>query len=423
MKVTLINRSDAGGGAPAACMRLLKALELQQVDDRLLVQEKLTCEPRVTSIVNNKWQRFKAKFDFLSERLPFIWFYAKEKAIRFAFSTATTGTDTSKHPDVADADLLHLHWTNFGYLSTENIEQLFKTGKPIVWTLHDMWAFTGGCHYSGECNHFINQCGNCWMLRNPEKKDLSHNGWLRKLEMYKAANNIAFVTCSNWLADEAKSSSLLSGFSIQAIPNPIDTDLFSAKDKTALRHKWNVTANAKIILFGAANIMDRRKGISYLVDALYDLKKNYRETEDIEIVIFGKNKAFDIASLPFRAHEVGIIHSQTDMAELYALADVYVSPAIEDNLPNTVMESLSCATPVVAFHTGGIPDMVEHRQNGYLAQFKSATDLAAGLNYVLNEADGKALAENARSKVLNTFTNEIVAKQYMAVYRSLLNKN
>lgn len=422
MKVTLINRSDAGGGAPAACMRLLKALESQQVDDRLLAQEKLTSEPRVTSIVNNKWQRFKAKFDFLSERLPFIWFYAKEKAVRFAFSTATTGTDISEHPDVADADILHLHWTNFGYLSTENIEQLFKTGKPIVWTLHDMWAFTGGCHYSGECNHFTNQCGDCWMLRNPNEKDLSREGWLRKLEMYKAANKIVLVTCSNWLADEAKSSSLLSGFPIQAIPNPIDTDLFSAKDKTSLRQKWNVTVNAKIILFGAANIMDRRKGISYLVDALHDLKKNYKETEDIEIVIFGKNKAFDTTSLPFKAHEVGIIRSQAEMAELYALADVYVSPAIEDNLPNTVMESLSCATPVVAFHTGGIPDMVEHRQNGYLAQFKSAADLAAGLNCVLNEADGKVLAENARNKVLNTFTNEIVSKQYMAVYRSLLNK-
>jgi glycosyltransferase involved in cell wall biosynthesis len=342
------------------------------------------------------------------------------RAVRFAFSTANTGIDISKQPDIANADILHLHWTNGGYLSISNIKQLLKTGKPVVWTLHDMWAFTGGCHYAGDCGHFINECGNCWMLREPNEKDISHTGWLRKAGMYKAAKNIVFVTCSNWLADVAKTSSLLKDFSIETIPNPIDTEIFSPGDKAAAREKWNIDKDAKIILFGSANILDRRKGIVYLVEALNDLKNNCKDAENIEIVIFGKNKSFDVNTLPFKVYELNIINSQQDMAELYRLADVYVTPAVEDNLPNTVMESLACGTPVVAFNTGGIPDMVEHKQNGYLAEFKSAADFAGGIIYVLNSGRKSELAANARQKVLDNFTNELVAEKYLALYHSVL---
>src|ERR1700679_3218479 len=171
MKVTLINTSDTGGGAPAACMRLLKALEEKQVDVQMLVNQKLTDEPRVTSITDNFVSRVRSKFNLLGERLPFIWFRAKTRAVRFAFSTAGFGTDVSRLPVVVDADILHLHWTNFGFLSLDNLEQLFKSGKPVVWTLHDMWAFTGGCHYAGDCDHFTRECGNCWMLKGANEND------------------------------------------------------------------------------------------------------------------------------------------------------------------------------------------------------------------------------------------------------------
>jgi len=422
MKVTLINTSDAGGGAPAACMRLLKALETKQVDVHMLVQEKKTGEERVSAIGDKFIAGLKIKFNFFYERLPFIWFKAKARAVRFAFSTANAGTDITKQPAITTADVLHLHWTNAGFLSLENLKQLFETGKPVVWTLHDMWAFTGGCHYAGDCDHFVNQCGNCWMLRDASANDISHSGWLRKAEMYKASKNIVFVTCSNWLAGVARTSLLLKDFRIEAIPNPIDTTIFSPKDKIAAREKWHIDPASKIILFGAANILDRRKGITYLVDALNDLKKKYAATDNVEIVIFGKNKSFDVNLLPFKAYELSLIDSQEDMAALYNCADVYVTPAIEDNLPNTVMEALSCGTPVVAFNTGGIPDMVDHLQNGYLAEFKSAPDFATGIHYILNSQKKNELAQNARQKVLNNFTNEIVASKYLAVYQSILKK-
>ncbi len=423
MKVTLINTADAGGGAPMACMRLLKALQLKQIEITLLVEEKKTNNPGVKTIKNGFFSGLKIKFNFFAERLPFIWFYAKEKSLRFAFSTARVGSNISQEAVVLDADILHLHWTNSGYLSTKNIQQLFETGKPIVWTLHDMWAFTGGCHYAADCTHFEKECGDCWMLKQPTSHDISHADWQLKKQMYAKANNLVFVTCSNWLAEVARSSSLLSGFRIEAIPNPIDTNLFSPKNKTEVRKKWGIDLNAKIILFGAANILDRRKGITYLMEALHDLKNNYAQTENIQVVIFGKNKAFDVGLLPFKVYELNLISKQEELAELYSLADVFVSPTIEDNLPNTIMEALACATPVVAFNTGGVPDMVSHQQNGYLANYKSATDFAAGINYVLNTANPQELGTNARQKVMQNFTNDIVAEKYLAVYKSILKEN
>lgn len=420
MKVTLINTADAGGGAPAACMRLLKALQFKQVDAKLLVQKKSTNNNSVEVISEGWLGKLKALYHFLAERIPFILFDAEDRSVRFAFSTAATGTSIAKQQLVQQADILHLHWINQGFLSINNLKELVRLGKPVVWTLHDMWAFTGGCHYAGDCDHFTKRCGHCWMLSDPEGKDISNKGWIHKMHLFEDVNSIVFVTCSNWLGDMARKSSLLEGYRIETIPNPIDTALFTPRDKNTLRKKWDIAEGKKIILFGAANIMDRRKGINYLVEALDYLKNNHPDKGEIEIVIFGKNKAFDVELLPFTVYEVGIVNNQEDMAELYSLADVYVTPAIEDNLPNTVMEAMASGTPVVAFHTGGIPDMIDHLQNGYLAEFKSPADLAAGISYVLeNNIDGK-LSENARNKVLQNFTNEIVAGKYLNIYQSLL---
>jgi glycosyltransferase involved in cell wall biosynthesis len=185
------------------------------------------------------------------------------------------------------------------------------------------------------------------------------------------------------------------------------------------RKKRGIAIDAKIILFGAANINDRRKGISYLVEAL-DALKQYQGTENIEMVIFGKNNQFDVTTLPFKVYELNLLTSAEDLAEVYSLADVFVTPSLEDNLPNTIMEALSCGTPVVAFDTGGIPEMVDHLQNGYLARFKNPTDMAKGLYQTLY-GDGQ-LAINARQKVLDNYTNQRVTNQYLDVYKSALTK-
>ena len=421
MKVTLINTSDAGGGAPAACMRLLKALQLINADASLFVQHKKTADLNVYAVAKNWLTRLRAQFDFLYERLPFIWFHAKDKSVRFAFSTASSGTDISGEPLVTRADILHLHWTNQGFLSTVDLERLIKLKKPVVWTLHDMWIFTGGCHYAGTCDHFKKECGNCYFLRDAHPQDISHEGWIHKQVLLFGSKNVVFVTPSHWLADVARKSSLLGSFRIETIPNPIDTALFAPKDKTACRGKWGINTSKKIILFGAANINDRRKGIIYLVEALRILKEEQPASSQAEIVIFGKNKFFDTSLLPFKTHAFDVISSEEDLAELYSLADVFISPSVEDNLPNMIMESLACATPVVAFNTGGIPDMIVHRENGYLAEYLSSADLARGMQELLYTDQPAKYAEHARNKVLNDFTYEKVAAKYLALYQSIQN--
>src|SRR5476651_2150976 len=321
VKVTLINTSDTGGGAPVACMRLLKALEAAQIDVKMLVQYKKTGEPRVISVIKTWFDKQKAQVNLLRERLPFIFFYARAKSVRFAFSMANTGSSVMNEPAVTDADILHLHWTNFGFLSVDNLKELVQSGKPIVWTLHDMWAFTGGCHYAGICDHFKGECGDCYFLRKPYANDLSHRDWMAKAALFANKPNITFVTCSNWLAREAKKSTLLKEFRIEAIPNPIDTAIYLPKDRTAARKKHGIGADVKLILFGAANIMDRRKGLTYLIEALNILKKDYPSGQ-VEIAIFGKNKHFDVNLLPFPVHQLGLITSQTDLVDIYCMADV-----------------------------------------------------------------------------------------------------
>lgn len=420
MKVTLINTSDAGGGAAAACTRLLKALQGQKVDAKLLVQYKKTEDERVTGIAKGFFSRLRAKVNFLCERLPFIFFHERDKSVRFAFSEANTGSSIKNEQLVKDADILHLHWTNSGFLSVGDLKELVATGKPIIWTLHDMWVFTGGCHYSASCNHFMNECGDCYFLRDEEPNDISYRGWLRKAGMFKEARNITFVACSHWLAGVSKQSKLLKGRRILAIPNPIDTDVYSPKNKLDMKEKWRINPFAKIILFGAANINDRRKGLSYLVEALDEFTCHCPDARLVEIVIFGKNNHFDTTRIPFKVNQLSLITSQEELAEVYSMADVFVLPSIEDNLPNTVMEALSCGTPVVAFNTGGIPEMVDHLRNGYLAEFLSAKDLAKGIHEILYVADAGQMAFNARSKVLTDYNNEKVAHQYMDIYQSML---
>ena len=419
MKVTLINTADNGGGAAVACKRLLKALQ-DEMNVKMLVQSKKTKNSAIITTVINKIDFWLAQIHFLWERVPFVAFYEKDKSVRFAFSTANAGTDISGNQSILEADILHLHWINHGFLSIKNIERIFQSNKPIVWTLHDMWAFTGGCHYAGGCDYFMEHCGNCKFLRSPANDDISRKGWLLKQAIYLQNNKMVLVACSNWMAQMAKKSSLLQGFRIEVIPNPIDTDLYKPLNRKDLRTKWGVSADAKIVLFGAANINDKRKGITYLIQALHILKNDISQAKNIQIVLFGKNNSLDISNLPYPAKSLPVITSEQDLIEIYNLADVFVLPSLEDNLPNMVMEALSCGIPVVAFNQGGIPEMVDHQKNGFIAHHKSAEDFAKGINWVLNISD-ESIKINARQKVLDNYSENLVVEKYTEVYRSMLN--
>ncbi|HXI00421.1 MAG TPA: glycosyltransferase family 4 protein [Sphingobacteriaceae bacterium] len=422
MKVTLINRDDAGGGAAMACLRLFKALDSNQVDVSMLVQDKTSHEEKIKSTIQSTFDKIHSEYNFFYERLSFI-LKEQDKSVRFAFSTANAGTDIVDKPSVTNADILHLHWINGGFLSLNNLDKLLGLNKPVVWTLHDMWPFTGGCHYSGVSQKFIAQCGNCHFLKHPHPQDISYTGWHKKHDVYNRNKNITFVACSNWMREMAQKSSLLQGFEIITIPNAINIHTFSLQDKMASRRKWNIPENTKVILFGAANINHTRKGIKYLIEALNVLKNSSEiANKNIQLVIFGKSKGFDFTQIPFPVISLPIIKSETDLAEIYSLADVFVLPSLEDNLPNMVMEALSCSTPVVAFNSGGISDMVEHKQNGYLAQFMSVEDLARGIQFVI-DYQGETLALNARKKIAENFSYDIIAEKHINLYKRLVKTN
>ncbi len=419
MKIVLVNTTDTKGGAAVACGRLLNALNNNNISAKLLVKDKFSSNGQVIATRNTQLKKFVGFLRFVTERIIFA-IYEKSKAYRFAFSLANTGEDISRHPLIKEADIIHLHWINFGFLSLKSLKKLIALEKPIVWTMHDMWSFTGGCHYSGDCNNFATKCSNCVYLKNRGENDLSNKIFGKKLNLFKNAN-ISFVGCSRWLKQTAEQSKIINKHHITNIPNPIDTKLFSPDDKNKWRKHFNLPLDKKLILFGAANINDKRKGYSHLVSALDDLKNGHPSTLNrYELVVFGKAKDLNI-NLPYKVHQLPYISEPEEIAGIYNSADVFVLPSLEDNLPNTIMEALACGVPVVAFNVGGIPEMIKHRITGYISSFKSATNLANGIYFVLHNDEYEQLSENARKFVLENYSEHKIAEQYFTLYQEVKN--
>ncbi|MGC8803137.1 MAG: glycosyltransferase [Bacteroidales bacterium] len=421
MKVISINTSAGTGGAAIAARRIAEALnQIPGVEVAMLVRDGDSNFPVVTT-TRSRWKRYLNFFRFAYERLIFF-LHERSPQVRFLFSLANTGEEISRHPLVQQADIIHLHWINGGFVSLKGIKKLIDLGKPVVWTLHDMWLFTGGCHHSGDCTNFTQQCGNCMFLKKPYRHDLSSRVWRRKQAILPPAGNLTLVTCSQWLRERATISSLLIGKTVHAIPNPIDTETYRPIDKEKYRKQLGLNPLKKYILFVAANVNNYFKGFSYFVESVEILtKQNPEICHSVEILIAGKVKdpnVFRPLSVPYRL--LGIV-STDSMLTVYNAADLYVTSSLQENLPNTVMESLACGLPVVAFKVGGIPEMIEHRQNGWLAEFKSASSLAEGIRWCLFETDYAKLSINAREKVLREYTYKIVAEKYLNVFEIAMN--
>ena len=418
MKILLINKTDAGGGAAVAANRLNRALRRNGVDSQLLVQDHLTNQDGVFGVDHGFTFKQKAFGRFVLERVYFLP-YEKDASIRFAFSPANTGLDISEHPMVKEADIIHLHWVNQGFLSLESLRKLFSLGKPVVWTQHDMWAFTGGCHYSGSCQQFLEFCSFCPFLRKPGKKDLSAQIFAMKRKIYNSTP-MSIVACSKWLRGLAKESKLFRYKQTYAIPNPIDTDFYRPLDNIEARARLGLPEDKKLILFGAANVNDPRKGMRYFIEALNILNDHYpNANEEVELVVFGKMKDNVLKKLPFKVHAFNFVSDPEVLVSLYNSANIFALPSLQDNLPNTVMEALACGTPVVGFSIGGVPEMVSHQESGYLAEVKNAMSLADGLYDSLFVANLEDYANAARKKVEQFYSEEVVAKQYLEVYKTL----
>ena len=399
MKIVILNTSERTGGAAVAAGRLGKALRQAGIQVDKLIRE-------------NTWLN---RFRFYWERLIIFLCNHLNRKNLFAVSIANTGMDLSGHPLVKDADIIHLHWINQGFLSLKDIEELVKLNKPIVWTMHDMWPCTGICHHARDCEKFQTICESCFFLKS-KGKDLSTSVFDKKLSLYKEAN-ITFVGCSRWLSGKAKKSYLLRDKTVLSIPNPIDTEVYHPMDQDMTRELLGLPSGKRLLLFGALNVTDKRKGIDYLIEALRKIEK-----QDVELVVFGQAKD-DIRGLfPVPIHSMGYLSDESKIVALYNAVDMFITSSLEENLPNTIMESMACGTPCVGFEIGGIPEMIDHKINGYVASYKDASDLANGIRWVLEHEDQQALSDACVKKVQENYTEEVVAKQYMALYKRLLHQ-
>ena len=400
MKIVILNTSERTGGAAVAAGRLGKALGQAGIQVDKLIRE-------------NTWLN---RFRFYWERLIIFLCNHLNRKNLFAVSIANTGMDLSGHPLVKDADIIHLHWINQGFLSLKDIEELVKLNKPIVWTMHDMWPCTGICHHARDCEKFQMICESCFFLKS-KGKDLSTSVFDKKLSLYKEAN-ITFVGCSRWLSGKAKKSYLLRDKTVLSIPNPIDTEVYHPMDQDMTRELLGLPSGKRLLLFGALNVTDKRKGIDYLIEALRKIEK-----QDVELVVFGQVKD-DIRGLfPVPIHSMGYLSDESKIVALYNAVDIFITSSLEENLPNTIMESMACGTPCVGFEIGGIPEMIDHKINGYVTNYKDANDLANGIQWVLEHGDRQALSDACVKKVQENYTDEVIAGKYLALYQNILCKN
>ena len=418
MKTVLLTTSDISGGAAIAANRLMKALISHGIEVKTLVLKKQTNDENILSVQSSFIKRQLARLNFLWERWVIVVNNRLSRKNLFKVSIANTGFDISNHSLVTDADIVHIHWTNQGFLSLKGLQKLINTGKPVFCTMHDMWFCTGICHHARECNNYQSQCQNCFYLKQQGNRDLSNRIFKQKKAIY-LSGKINFITCSEWLKNRAEKSDLLSGHKIFTIPNPLDTSFFKHTDKKLCREKFNLPCDKKLILFGTVKIADERKGIHYLIKAI-ELLSLKSGVENTELIIFGKSNT-DLSKLfPLKVHYLNFLSNEEDVVALYNSADVYVTPSLDENLPNMIMESMSCGIPCVGFKTGGIPEMIDHRQNGYVAEYKNAQDFANGIYWILKEADYDLLSNDARRKAEKCYSEEIIAKQYINLYQQFM---
>lgn len=418
MKILHINTYPANGGAGRACARLNLALKKQGAGSQIAVNFTFKENKEFYNFSNGFFKHWFTAAGIILEGLVGKLFL---KPVKIPFSFPVWGKDISYNNLVRQADIIHLHWINHAFLRPQDLLKLKNSGKPIVWTFHDSNAFTGGCHVRYTCDHFEKECGNCPVLKNSHTNDWSHKIWLSKQKAY-AGLRFEIVAPSNWMAQSIERSKLLRSRNVHVIPNTLDTERFKPYDKIIARKSLGISIHKSIIMSGfMPSRQDLHKGTPFLIEALNLLVNSHGiDPNNTEMIIFGNRDAKNVPEFSIPATFLGTISDDEQLALCYSAADVFVTPSLEDNLPNTVMESLACGTPVVAFTTGGIPDMVRHKQNGYLANYQSSDDLANGIKWVIDHPDRLTLNDESRKSVMENFSESIIAEKHMLIYKELL---
>ena len=413
MRVLLVNTHERAGGAAVATRRLLEALNNNGVKAKMLVANKETDNINVVGLPHS-WRHRMA---FLWERLCIFLHLRFSKKHLFGLDIANSGVDITSLPEFQQADIIHLAWINQGMLSLKGIRNILKSGKPVVWTMHDLWPVSGICHLSLGCERFKSGCSHCpYLPKGGGERDLSYRVWQKKNRLYEA-ENISFVACSRWLADEARASSLTREHVVTAIPNPLNTSIFCIKDKALARKSLHLPLDRHLIAFIAQKVTNENKGMNYLIEACDRLVSMYpKMKQSTGIVIIGGHAEEFEQQLSMPVYSLGYIRDEKKMAEVYRSIDVFVLPSLSENLPNTIMEAMACGVPCVGFNIGGIPEMIDHCTNGYVANYRDVGDLAQGIHWILEETAYDELSRQAIHKVVSHYSQQAVAAKYIEVY-------
>ena len=412
MKVLQVNTS-AEYGAGIAALRLNQGLRSLGVESTMLVNKQSRSNQYVVTPTSN-YDKLLARVAPLLERIPGK--FGKKSG---RLSASWVPDTLLRRINRLSPDILNLHWVNDGLM---RVETLPKLRQPVVWTLHDMWPFSGGEHYVGDSDRYREGYSTDNRPAGETGLDINRWVWKRKRKSWSSVNNMVIAAPSRWMANCARESVLFRDYRIEVLPNGIDHERYHPVDHAVARNILGLPESKKLILFGGVLATgDERKGFHLLIEALEKLESQ-TSTGEYELVVFGSPSGD--SPLSMKTHYLGRLQDDISLALVYAAADVFVAPSLEDNLPNTVMESLSCGTPVVAFDIGGMPDMVTHMTNGYLAPGFDTSELAKGLSWVMEDRQRwKNLSQEARHTVVQSFTLQRSASRYIDLYEEILENN
>jgi len=426
MKILLLNDFDSGSGSAIAAERLFSVLRKNNVDAKLGVIKKKTANSEVILLAPKKNLSDHCKlFRFIKRLFRKIESYIhKIEKNRFHTTNAILHSKNQKtlididFINSSDYDLIHLHWVNHNMIS---IEDIAKIKKPVIWTLHDSWPFCGAEHHPNvieDDTRFIDGYKKNNKPKTTSGPDICRKTWERKRKAWKNSK-FNFIAPSDFMWKAFSKSALFrdSSSSCVVIPNIVPENIFRALDKNALKELFQIPTGKKIIGFGAAfGVTDKKsiKGGHLLVEAL----KKIDNHSDYFFVVFGNDEHSLIKQIGLPTFVTGFISNSHILAAIYNVCDVFVCPSLLENLPNVCLESLFCGTPVAAFDTGGIPDIVEHKKTGYLAKCFDPEDLYNGILYCIDNYD--QLSGNALKKMQTEFPNDVIAKKHIELYESVL---
>jgi glycosyltransferase involved in cell wall biosynthesis len=409
MRILHLMAGELSGGAARGAYWLHTALREQGVNSTILCNARdIRGYDFVDAVANSGFGRIKVAVSWRIGRAP-IRMYRRRADVDF--NTGFDGIDITRHPAYAHADLVHLHWVN----GLVGMRALRKIKKPVLWTLRDMWPMTGGCHQSLGCERYRESCGKCPQLGSNRERDLTRLVVRRKERALPS--HMRVVGMSHWLSECARQSTLFGKFPVATIANNVDTQAFTPLEKLHARQALGIEDDRRVLLVGAQDVASAYKGFDLFLEALGKLDR-----KDVQVLLFGKRTTGIPKSLDIPSKNLGFLKDIDSLRFAYSAADVFVAPSRADAFGKTLVEAMACGTPVVCFDATGPKDIVEHRVTGYKAEPYSASDLAVGIDWILDLSLGiyQELCDRARIRAEQQFDSRVIARQYIELYRDCM---